>query len=677
MHRQPWLHDFEIAVHGPSTVLSTHDGQIGAPGTGWFVDDRRVLSVLDLGVDEERTTAVASDTLGSRAEFWAVARHLGDPTPDPTVEVHRRRELIGASLVETITLVSRASEDVACAVRLRVGGDGAELSAVKGGRADGLSLLTAAPGATGSAVGLTWSDERHATCVRSSVPATLGADDPAGGTILEWPVQLAPHTSWTVAVTLTVERVARTSFDSRPGAGLCDLSAVGLDGDAVLDTLIRTNFADLQQLAQSDPDDDGDVFAAAGSPWYLTLFGRDSLWTARFMLPFAPQLALGTLRALARRQARADDAETSAEVGKILHEVRRGSFANGDFALPPLYYGTVDATPLWICLLHDAWRWGLDLEQVREFLPALQGCLGWMERMTAEAEDGFLRYVDATGRGLSNQGWKDSGDSMRRSDGSISPAPIALVEAQAYAVEAAYGAAALLEALGEDGASDWRDWAVALSDRVRERFWVEAEEGPYLAMALDAQGERVDGVGSNMGHTLGTGMLTAEEEDRVVRRLMQPDMLRHFGIATLSAENPAYNPIGYHTGSVWTHDTAIILRGLVETGHRAEADAVIEALLRLSTSVRHRFPELVAGDPVGQRPVPYPASCRPQAWAAASAAVIVTALLGLQVDVPAGLVRTDPSSTLPTTWSLRGVRVASEPRAFGPATEVREAALRN
>lgn len=283
--------------------------------------------------------------------------------------------------------------------------------------------------------------------------------------------------------------------------------------------------------------------------------------------------------------------------------------------------------------------------------------------MVGQAEDGFLRYVDSTGRGLANQGWKDSGDSMRRADGSIAPAPIALLEAQGYAVQAARGAAELLRALGEpeDEGRRWLDWADELSDRVRRRFWVGEGKQAYLAMALDADGQAVDGAGSNMGHVLETGLLTDEEVARVVRRLTAPDMLRHFGIATLSADNPAYNPVGYHTGSVWTHDTAIALRGLIATGHRAEADAVLTALQRLSTTVNHRFPELIAGDPVGERPVPYPASCRPQAWSAATAAVIATALVGLRVGAD-GTLDVNPSRLLPGGAELHGVRLVGEER---------------
>ncbi len=625
MDQQPWLHELQIAVDGPSTALSGHDGAMGAlPGTGWFVDDRRVLSLLDLTLDGVRPVPVARDTVGDRSQFWAAARGLGDPGPDPTVEVHRRRVLASHTLTEEITVRSRASAPVEARLALRLGGDGAELAAVKAGRADDPSPLPVDLGPAGPS----WSDARHRTRVVAS-PREARALHTPEGVQLEWPVHLEQGGEQTVSVVLTAERVAPSRFDAGAGSALWDPGELEVAGCATWRQMARTNLTDLRHLLLTDPEDPSDVFAAAGTPWYLTLFGRDSIWAARFLLPFGTRLARGTLRALARRQATEDDTATAAEVGKILHEVRRSDYAGTGLQLPPLYYGTVDATPLWVVLLHDAWRWGLAEEDVRGLLPTMRAALGWMER-ACDSSDGLLRYLDTAGTGLSNQGWKDSGDSMRRADGTVAPAPIALLEAQGYAVEAALGAASLLDALGEDGGDRWRGWAADLAGRVRDRFWVGRGEDAYLAMALDADGRQVDGVGSNMGHTLGTGLLTAEETTRVVRRLLRPDLLRVFGIATLSADNPAYNPTGYHTGSVWVHDTAIALHGMARTGHAEAAELVSQALLRLSAATDHRFPELVAGDPVGTRPVPYPASCRPQAWSAASAAVLVAAREGLR-----------------------------------------------
>ncbi|MGI8645431.1 MAG: MGH1-like glycoside hydrolase domain-containing protein [Nocardioides sp.] len=281
-----------------------------------------------------------------------------------------------------------------------------------------------------------------------------------------------------------------------------------------------------------------------------------------------------------------------------------------------------------------------------------------VEDAVDQSDDGFLRYVDESGHGLSNQGWKDSADAMRHRDGSVARAPIALVETQAYAVEAALDAAALGEQLfGEDG-DRWRTWAANLAARVRDSFWVHDADGPYLAMALDGDGAAVDGVGSNMGHVLGTGLLTAEESRTVAGRLTSPDLLGPYGIGTLGRGNPAFNPIGYHTGSVWSHDTAICALGLAVDGHHDGAAAVLRGLVDASSRFDYRLPELFGGQPGTTGPIPYPASCRPQAWATAAAGVVVTAMLGLRCDAPAQRLVVAPMRPSPFgAVTVSGIRV--------------------
>ncbi|MGI8948741.1 MAG: glycogen debranching N-terminal domain-containing protein [Ornithinimicrobium sp.] len=616
MTQQPWLHDLHIAVDGPATVLTHDDGSIRDGATGWYVDDRRLLRGLALTLDQERPTPIAASATGATARFWGAARHLGDRGPDPTVEVHQRLSTRGHQLAVEVTVTSRARGDVDTRLCLDLAADGTDLAVVKGGSEP------AGPPRVEVEDVIWWSDERHRTTVRPQPSPAMSKPVAPGSIRLTWPLRVTQGQHVTITLLLEATRTRASAFDADAGSADCDWNRLRVDGDDEWRTLVRTNLTDLQHLLQRDPMAHQDVFVAAGTPWYLTLFGRDALWSARMMLPYSSRLAEGTLRALARRQADTLDPATAAEPGKIPHEVRRTTYTEDDLVLPSVYYGTVDATPLWIVLLHEAWQAGLHEAAVRELLPHLQAALRWMSQAVAQSPDGLLRYLDAEGHGLSNQGWKDSGDSMRHADGSVARAPIALIEAQAYAVQAAHGATELLEALGES-AEDWHAWASALARRVRDHFWVEDGHGRYLAMALDADGHPVDGVGSNMGHALGTGLLTTSEEALVAERLMRPDMLREFGIATLSCDNPAYNPTGYHTGSVWTHDSAIILRGLTLAGFAKEADRVHDALVRLSTRSRHRFPELIGGDAVGSQPVPYPASCRPQAWAAASAAVLL------------------------------------------------------
>ncbi|WP_377642203.1 glycogen debranching N-terminal domain-containing protein [Oryzobacter terrae] len=650
-----------MAVRGPVTCLSLRDGDVaatatGGEATGLFVDDRRVLHTLRLTLDGRGPSAVAAASTGGTTETYGVARHLGDPGPDPTVEISRRRVLHDRGLRETVTVRNRWREPVRARVEVRVGGDGAELYDVKHGAAEPTWL----PVTAGSS-GATWSDERHVVLARGE-GATTTADDE--GALLHWEVEVPSAGSVELVVDVRADRTAPTPFDAEPGT-----AAAGLDGvrvvaqDARLGRTVEVALDDLRHLAMRDPLAEGDVFAGAGTPWYLTLFGRDSLWAARLALPFGTDLARGTLRALARRQGTVEDVETAQEPGKILHEVRRTAFGpEGGMVLPSVYYGTVDATPLWVCVLHDAWRWGLSDDVVRELAPALRAALGWMERAAADSPDGFLRYLDESGTGLANQGWKDSGDSMRDAAGRIAEGPIALVETQAYAVEAAHGAAALLEdVLGEDG-SAWRSWGDALAGRVRERFWVRGEGPALLAMALDGRGRPVDGLGSNIGHTLATGLLDEAESRRVAHALAGPDLLGPLGISTLARSNPAFNPIGYHTGSVWTHDSAIGALGLSRSGHVEGAAAVARALVDVAAASGYRWPELYGAEPVLGRPAPYPASCRPQAWAAASAGALVSVLLGLRSDVPAGRIHLSPLTDAPFgALTVEGLRVAGKP----------------
>ena len=296
--------------------------------------------------------------------------------------------------------------------------------------------------------------------------------------------------------------------------------------------------------------------------------------------------------------------------------------------LPPVYYGTIDATPLWICLLHDAWKAGLPDAEVEELLPNLLDALEWLRDHGDLDGDGFLEYLDESGTGLVNQGWKDSGDAIRWHDGSLAKGPIALAEVQAYAYEAAMVGAEILEAFGRPGAAEWRHYAAGMAERFRAQFWCEDELGPYPALALDADKRPVDGVTSNMGHLLGTGILNEEEQLIVVRRVMDPTMFSGYGVRTLSTTNGGYWPTRYHAGAVWSHDTALIISGMLADGFPDEAAQLAAGLLQVAEANDWRLPELFGGhgSDTMRTPVPFPASCRPQAWASASSVVIAAAL---------------------------------------------------
>lgn len=665
---QPYLHELLTAVRAPAFALSEPDGQLGArPGaTGIYLNDRRIISASLVAVAGAELSPILGETTGADgSRSLLVARGLGDSGADPTVWLERRRQLHGEGADETFELHSAARQPVRTSLTVRLACDLADLPAVK----SGLAGEPVAP--IPVAGGLRWQGpDGTEVSVYSNPPAVVAGDQ------LAWDVELL------AGLPVRLELSYRVAGEPVPPVAIAPsgpgvVSRPRLDcADPRLGRLTDRSLTDLAALELADPQAPDDRFLAAGAPWYLTLFGRDSLIAARMLLPLGVELAAGTLRTLARRQGRKVDPEAAEEPGKIPHEIRR---AESDFAdtsradqqlrLPPVYYGTVDATPLWVLLLHDSWRWGLPAADVAELLDPMERALAWMRDYGMD-DSGFLRYADSSGHGLVNQGWKDSHDAIQFTDGRLAEAPVALSEVQAYAYAAARCGASLLDAFDRPGAADWRAWADQLAARFRSTFWVAAPDGDYPAMALDADGARVDGLASNLGHLLGTGLLDAAEAELVVRRLASAELTSSFGLRTLASSSAGYNPLSYHAGSVWTHDTAIALTGLAaEAGHgvpgAAEAaGALIQGLLAAGAGFDYRLPELFGGQPadpatVLPRPVPYPASCRPQAWSAASAVAMLAAVLGPRPDAPAGRLTFQPLDPQPVgSVSLAGLRFA-------------------
>jgi len=641
---QPWLHELVTAVSAPTAVLSERSGQIRPGGAqGVLHADARVLSAAVLKVGATEPTPLSSGLLNAgTALFVGACRELGDDGPDTTVRVERERTAGPSGIRERIRLLSAARGPVSTEVTLRVAADLASIGEIKAGQSRP-RVPIAGPGRAGQPAGvLSWAAGPLQVRLTAPGAAITAEGDEA---LLRWPAQLSGRGQlefgWEIAVTDPEAVVGPAAGGPALVRSWAGVRAHG--DDPRLPHLLRQAMSDAGALLMATARAPGDGFLAGGAPWYLTLFGRDSIWAARLMLPFGWPLAAGTLRALAGLQGRRLNRETGEAPGKIPHELRAAGRRTGG-GLPALYYGTIDATPLWICLLHDAWRWGMPAGQVRALLPSLRAALAYLRDYGDADGDGFLEYIDESGHGLANQGWKDSGDAIRFADGRIAAAPVALCEVQGYAYEAASRGADLLEALGEPGAPEWRAWAGGLAAAFRAAFWVADGAGPYPALALDAHKRPVDSLTSNIGHLLGTGLLSLTEEDHVAARLTSPQLSSGFGLRTMSTANGGYSPLSYHCGSVWSHDTAIVIRGLARSGHAAEAAALADGLLDAAAAFGWRLPELFAGDPRSTVPwpSPYPASCRPQAWAAASAGVLVQALLGLDVDVPAGRIAVEP-----------------------------------
>ena len=658
---QPWLHELITALSAPTVALSEASGQIRPDGAqGVLHADSRVLSAAVLETGGMEPVPLSSGLLDAgRALFIGLIRQLSDESPDPAVRVERERRVSPGGLREHIRISSMSAGPLTTELTVRVAGDLATIGEIKTGQARPpvpieifagnwavprpAASERARPGAGAQADGpvLTWGD--GPVQVRLTAPGATAAPAGDGSVVLTWPVELAARGRLEVSWELAVSDPAAVVGPPAAGAG-DPWPGVRADADDPrLGRLLNRALPDAAALLLATSRDPGQEFLGAGAPWFLTLFGRDSIWAARLLLPFGWSLAASTLRALAARQGRRVDPVTAEAPGKILHELRTAG-RQGEGGLPARYYGTIDATPLWICLLHDAWRWGMPEVQVRALLPSLAAALGYLRDYGDADGDGLLEYIDVSGRGLANQGWKDSGDAIRFADGRIADPPVALCEVQGYAYEAAQHGADLLEALGVPGAGEWRAWAQRLAGTFRGRFWVEDGAGAYPALALDAAKQPVDSVTSNIGHLLGTGLLTPAEEDLVAARLAGPELSSGFGLRTMSSASGGYSPQSYHCGSVWSHDTAIVIRGLARSGHPAQAAVLADGLLDAAAAFGWRLPELFAGDARDQVPWPsaYPASCRPQAWAAAAAGALAEALLGLDVDVPAGRVTVTP-----------------------------------
>jgi glycogen debranching enzyme len=418
----------------------------------------------------------------------------------------------------------------------------------------------------------------------------------------------------------------------------------------------------LDDLAQLRGELDGLRYYEAGVPWFATLFGRDSLIAALQSLPWDPEIAAETLRLLAGRQGTREDRWRDEQPGKILHELRIGELARlGEIPHTP-YYGTIDATPLFLVLLgrHAAWTGSLAVfEELRDHVEA---ALGWLDTYADTDGDGFVDYRSHTDRGLVNQGWKDSGDAIVMADGSIADPPIALAEVQGYTYAAWLAMADLFERSGDQARADGlRRQAAGIRDRFEDRFWSD-ELGCYV-LAL-ANGQPCEVVASNAGQVLWSGIASPERASAVADRLLREDMFGGWGVRTLSSDAVAFHPVGYHLGTVWPHDNALIAAGFRRYGLADAAERLFLGLLEAAQRFpQDRLPECFSGFARDQFEVPvrYPVACHPQAWAAGAVPELLTTTLGLEPDGFANrLVVHAPQLPGGIDWvELRGVPIGS------------------
>jgi glycogen debranching enzyme len=664
---QPDLHDTLICVRAPLMAVSARDGQLRGTGAhGYYLGDHRSLSRLILTVNGREPAMLAGEVQGAtRALFLGHFRDRA-ASGEPQLLVERERELTepasgrgsgDVAIREHIRLTNTDRVPSTLRVEVEIGCNYAAIDQVKAGE----------EGTEGTVHEvrrhiLGWRSYRVAIDQNSRLtPGTTVATVPAADEVLVdadsrntigrfvWRVTLDPGASWAAVLSVT-QPAPPHPFPFARSAEATPWSYQALPAPTrPLDRLLRNSLADLDALRLTTahaPARDGirpedlprEEFVAAGAPWYLTLFGRDSLWTARMLLPIDRELALGTLNMLSRYQGDKDGLDNDERPGKIPHELRAAATSHGGtLSLPPVYYGSVDATLLFIILMAETWQrdQARNSKAIKALIPALHGALTWLEQQSAEHSGGFIAYSPKPGQ-LAHQGWKDSPDAVTFASGRPADGPIALCEVQAYAYEAAIGAAALLEGLeGEHAkAARWRDWAARFKQRFHESFWVEDEFGGYPAIALDRNLVPVDGPSSNIGHLLSGDFVSDDDAEEIARRLVDSQLNSGWGIRTRSAGLKIYNPYGYHSGSVWPHDTAIAILGLYKRVPDAAA-VLAQNLCEASTAFGYRLPELFAGIDRAKsaQPVPVSAACLPQAWASASAVVIAQALGALNAEI--------------------------------------------
>jgi glycogen debranching enzyme len=644
---------------------------------GLFFRDTRILSRFEVLINGART-----QSLGAITEDPFTATFVSRCPPvagraDSTLMVFRSR-YVGQGMREDITVRNFAAEPALCTIEVFVGSDFADLFAVKEGRA-GVerengelstkvtagrhAILVERRKAAEKTIGRRESDEPipadrvptitysyrrggvvRGVDIRFADPAVVSAD------LASFEVVVPPRGEWSTCIQIG-PIIEETRFAPRYRCGQpVDLAApserlaqwrrrvpqVQTDSPGLKEVIDRSN-EDLGALRIFDPDYPERVVVAAGAPWFMTVFGRDSLLTAWMALLVDPDLARGVLQTLARFQGTDVDPRREEEPGRILHEMRFGDAASLSLGGGSIYYGTADATPLFVMLLGEMRRWGVAREMVDELLPNAARAIEWIEQFGDADGDGYVEYHRATDRGLANQGWKDSWDGIRYGDGKVAEAPIALCEVQAYTYGAYLASAHFAFEVGDTATYDrFRAKAAQLKAAFNRDFWLE-EKG-WFAVGLDADKRPIDSLTSNIGHCLWTGIVDEDKARRVAEALMSPSMFSGWGVRTLAANSGGYNPISYHCGSVWPHDTAIVAAGLARYGFDGAAQQIIRALIDGAIAQGGRLPELFSGLDRGELAVPigYPTSCSPQAWAAASPLLCLRTLLRLDPWVPYG-----------------------------------------
>jgi glycogen debranching enzyme len=656
------MDDQLVVLRGSSFVVSDRRGDVEAEAepTGLFVRDVRHLSTWLLTVDGQRTRLLTSRNLGHDTARFFLTQGWAKVGHDPGISICRERH-VGERLHEHVSIRNHSGERLRIDVVLEYASDFADIFEVKDQRPKRGRVRQDAT-AAGATLRYEREDYWRATDIAFDPPPTSMTERSAS-----FDLDLAPGESWEMRVVVTCSGDGvreRAGGRARPPAAS---PARGPHEPPVLeaasDDLRRTyrqSLADLVALRFQPFVDQPWTPPAAGLPWFMALFGRDSIITSYQALPFDPSLAATTLESLAGLQAREMDDFHDAEPGKIPHELRVGELVRFGEAAQGPYYGTHDATPLFLVLLDEYERWTGDMDLVRRLESTARAAVEWIERYGDLDGDGYLEYRRRSPRGLVNQFWKDSWNSVLFADGTLAEAPIATCDVQAYAYDGLRRTARLARlAWADDGlARRLEARAADLRRRFNEDFW--SDRRGHFVLALDGAKRQVDALTSNVGHVLWSGIAEPERAAETVRRLMRPDMHSGWGMRTMSAHDAGYNPISYHDGTVWPHDSGLVAEGFRRYGFREEASTLANGILDAAPFFEHRLPETFAGFGREENPFPveYPTASRPQGWSAGAPLLALRTLLGL--DVVDGALRCEPAGAGEvrlTGVAVRGRRV--------------------
>jgi glycogen debranching enzyme len=630
-------------LDGNIFVVSDARGDIEASATdptGLFSFDTRFLSKWVLTVDGQRLNALSTDDLQYFETRFFLVPGTGTVYVDSKLSVIRQRA-VGDGFREELTVLNHDENPVSLTLRIEIGCDFADLFEVK----DALAKQGKYSARVESNC-LVLEYERE-TFMRSTM---ISAPEPAhfdeNGVTFE--IEIAPHGEWKTALDV-VATLFQSASGERPRFGrgvgharpnmerdldrwLQNAPRLECDWEPLRRTY-RRSLVDLAALRFSPLTAGTRSLPAAGLPWFMTMFGRDSIFTSLQALPFAPELAATTLRELGLRQGSRVDDFRDEDPGRILHEMRYGELTAFEERPHSPYYGSADATPLFVVLLDEYERWTGDTKLVREMEPEARAALRWIDEYADLMGNGYISYQRRNEQtGLENQCWKDSWDSISYRDGRLPGFPRATCELQGYAYDAKTRGARLAREV-------WKDLALAealdkeaadLKRRFNRDFWVR--DGEYFALSLDADGSQVDALASNNGHLLWSGIVDKSKARAVVRHLMGPLLFSGWGVRTLAQGEGRFNPIGYHVGAIWPFDNSFIAWGLRRYGFKEEAARIAAGILDAAEFFDGRLPEAFGGyeRSVTKYPVQYPTACSPQAWSTGAPLLALRTMLGLE-----------------------------------------------